>query len=130
MQIHKERDILMALACHVTSRHLQVFARTGYQSLSVVAEGWGGVGVQLVTFALWEPEVRCPGFIFSLVLHLLQTCLCAQGSSDEAAGGGERDLEDGHLIYKSGDVIEGRCTSQFDHRAAAPYRTVTATSPR
>lgn len=35
-------------------------------------------------------------------------CPCLSGSSDGAAGDGERDSEDGHLIYKSGDVIEDR----------------------
>lgn len=93
--------------------------------LEQVTVGGGGKvgedGVQLVTFALWEPKVRCPGFVLTLLLHLLRTCLCVQGSSDGAAGDGERDSEDGHLIYKSGDVIEDRCTSQVDQRVVAPH---------
>lgn len=93
--------------------------------LEQVTVGGGGKvgedGVQLVTFALWEPKVRCPGFVLTLLLHLLRTCLCVQGSSDGAAGDDERDSEDGHLIYKSGDVIEDRCTSQVDHRVVAPH---------
>lgn len=61
-----------------------------------------------------------PGFIFTFLLHLLQMCLCDQGSSDEATGDCERDSEDGHLIYKSGDVITDRCMSHFDHTVVAP----------
>lgn len=72
-----------------------------------------------MTSALYEPEVRCPGFIFTLLLHLPPMCGCVQGSSEGAAGDGERDSEDGHLIYNSGDVIKDRCTSQFEHTVFA-----------
>lgn len=43
------------------------------------------------------------------------TChwFCFQCSSGEAAGNNERDTENGHLIYKSGDVLEDRCRYQF-----------------
>lgn len=61
-----------------------------------------------------------PRIIFTLLLHLLQICCCVQGSSDESTGDSDRDSEDGHLIYKSGDVIKDRCTSHFDHRVVAP----------
>lgn len=111
--------ILMVIACHVTN-HLPSGVCSN-RSLSVVVGSWGRTGVQLVTFALWEPKVRCPGFVLTLLLHLLRTCLCVQGSSDGAAGDDERDSEDGHLIYKSGDVIEDRCTSQVDHRVVASH---------
>ncbi|KAM9353115.1 dual specificity protein kinase CLK2b [Symphorus nematophorus] len=33
-------------------------------------------------------------------------CLCLSRRSDEAAGDNERDTENGHLIYKSGDILE------------------------
>ncbi|XP_070691169.1 dual specificity protein kinase CLK2b [Pempheris klunzingeri] len=35
-------------------------------------------------------------------------CVCLPWSSDEAAGDNERDTENGHLIYKSGDILEDR----------------------
>ncbi|XP_056301197.1 dual specificity protein kinase CLK2-like isoform X1 [Pseudoliparis swirei] len=35
-------------------------------------------------------------------------CLCISRSSREAAGDNERDTENGHLIYKSGDVLDDR----------------------
>lgn len=47
-------------------------------------------------------------------------CLCFQRSSDEAAGDSERDTENGHLIYKSGDVLEDRCMYQFSLKCWQP----------
>ncbi|XP_026227894.1 dual specificity protein kinase CLK2b [Anabas testudineus] len=35
-------------------------------------------------------------------------CLCLSRSSGEAAGNNERDAENGHLIYESGDILEDR----------------------
>lgn len=81
-----------------------------------------------MTFALSEPEVRCPGFTSTLLLLLLRMCGCVQGSSDEAARDSERDSEDGHLIYKSGDVIQDRCASQFDHTVPRTARSQQADS--
>ncbi|XP_008303861.1 dual specificity protein kinase CLK2-like isoform X2 [Stegastes partitus] len=43
----------------------------------------------------------CKGFLDCV-------CLCLSRNSDEAAGDAERDTENGHLIYQSGDVLEDR----------------------
>ncbi|XP_037532835.1 dual specificity protein kinase CLK2b isoform X2 [Nematolebias whitei] len=45
--------------------------------------------------------------LFSLFKAFLD-CVCLGRSSRESAGKNERDTENGHLIYKSGDVLEDR----------------------
>lgn len=109
----------MALACHLTNHHLQVFAQTGYQSRVVVVVGERRLAASDLCPLGARGQVP-RGFIFTLLLHLLQMCPCVQGSNDEATGDDGRDSEDGHLIYKSGDVIKDQCTSQFDHTVDAP----------
>ncbi|KAM6994219.1 dual specificity protein kinase CLK2b isoform 1-T1 [Tautogolabrus adspersus] len=47
--------------------------------------------------------------LYSLYKAFLDcVCLCHPQSRDEAEGDNERDTESGHLIYRSGDVLEDR----------------------
>lgn len=87
-------------------------------------------GTRRMTFQ--DPDVRCHSVFFSWTVktgtekgwsllrffRFCSTChksgwLCFQRSSHEAAGDNERDTENGHLIYKSGDVLEDRCRCGF-----------------
>ncbi|XP_034030578.1 dual specificity protein kinase CLK2b [Thalassophryne amazonica] len=49
------------------------------------------------------------GKLYSLCKFFLDSiCLCFSQSSGEAPRSGRRDTENGHLIYKSGDILEDR----------------------